>query len=131
MINDLTRLATERSCEITRNPGLSLTWRIGKQAQRVDICLHQRAECFENHSVSLERPSAGKGFGFYVYLEMTQPVAGAGMTFVQVTLVLDNESGRGKGLGQPCFDQSDPVCVHGKTRRNGLTTVVRYTPAST
>lgn len=97
----------------------------------MDIRLHESAQRIKDLPVTLQRPQALEGIADDGHSKMTATVPGACMAGVEMTLVVDLQRFRMKAGLQSLADQSDAVPVQGSTFRNGLTSVLAYTPAVT
>lgn len=95
------------------------------KAQCMNVGLHERPECVEDHAMTLEGPASLEIGRDYCDLEVTSTILGTGMTCVQVALVFHLQFGRPEDFVKPGLNQSDPVLAHGKTLRNGLTVTWR------
>ena len=105
--------------------GLSFGRRQRIDLQGVNFCLHHRPQGRVNKPVALDSASLGECVGDDRHLEMAQTVAGASVSFVQVTLIFHLQVGRRKRGLESVPNLLYTVRAHGSTNLNGLTVTSR------
>lgn len=97
----------------------------------MDVGFQKITQRIINHSVPLHAVGVRETVGNDVNIEMPFTIPCPGVSFMQVTLVLDPQLLRPERLYQPLPDQVLALCTHGRTGLNGFTLTDSYTPAST
>lgn len=87
----------------------------------MNVGVHERPQGIEDHAMPFQRPASLEMGRHYRDFEVSSTIRGTCVPRMQMTLVFDLQFRRPENLVEPRFNKSDPVCVHGRTLRNGLT----------
>ena len=89
--------------------------------QGVNVRLHHLAQGLVNEPVAFDSAFFSKSLGDDSHLEVAPAVSGAGVSRVQVTLVLNLQMRWRKNSLEPVLYLPDAVRAHGSTSLNGFT----------
>ncbi len=105
---------------------------MGLDDQGVDVALHEVPDGRIDQPVALQGRNTPERLGHDMYAKMAQAPGRAGMTGMQVALVLDDEFLRRKALRQDIAQARRPLrAIQGSTGRKGSTSTRPNTPAVT
>ena len=96
----------------------------------MNVGCHELSQCRVDHPVAVDPTTASKGIGNDDHFEVSTAILGSLVTGMQVTLVFDKQLVGCESVGQNCLYHGGPLAGHGKTRLNGLTVTLPYTPAA-